>query len=164
MIDHYELTVQDIGSIYFIPASLFYFHDHFVCEEMTASWEPPPFKVVRKKAKLADFSSWMLHAPVVRNRVRELLIPFSGQDLEFLPFYITPRGEELFAMNVLTTDATRPIFKKHPMSQVYARESFGVLAREHGFTGLALADPDANNLRKIIRGESVNVFAGIAGS
>lgn len=161
MIDIYELAVQDIGGIYFIPHSLFYFHDHFVCEPMANSWNPPPFQVVRKRAKPADFSSWMLRAPVVRERVRNILSPYCRDDLEFLPFYTTKQGEVLFAINVLTTDTTRPMFKKDPMSQVYVRHELGVLAREHGFTGLALADPDANNLSKVLKGQDINVFPGL---
>ena len=161
MIDIYELCTKDVGGTYFIPHSLFYFHDHFCCEAMAASWAPPPVQAVRKRAKPVDFLSWMLRAPVVRERVRDILTDFCGEDLEFLPFYITARGEALFAVNVLTTDTRKPVFKKDKNSQVYARHEFGVLACQHGFTGLALADPHANNLRKIVRGQDINVFPGL---
>lgn len=160
-IDSYELATHDVGGIYFIPDNLFFFHDHFVCEPMMTSWQAPPFRPVRKRAKPADFSSWMLAAPVVRERVREILDSVCGDDLEFLPFYTTPRGEELFAMNVLTSDCSRPVFKKARLGPVYVRQQFGVLAVEHEFTGLALADPNANNLGKIVRGQDINVFPGL---
>lgn len=157
----YELNSCDAGGLYFIPDSLYYFQDHFVCEPMAALWEPPPFKAIRKRAKPTDFVSWMLRAPVVRDRVREILRDYVGDDLEFLPFYETMGGEQLFAMNVLTTDASRPIFKNGPASKVYVRHEFGVLAATHKFTGIALADPGANNGRLVVRGESINVFPGL---
>lgn len=157
----YELNFHDAGGLYFIPDSLYYFLDQFVCEPMAAAWEPPAFRVVRKRAKPTDFVSWMLRAPVVRERVRDILTAYVGDDLEFLEFYKTARGEKLFAMNVLTTDASRPIFKNSPKSRVYVRHEFGALAGTHKFTGLALADPHANNLRLIVRGQNINVFPGL---
>jgi hypothetical protein len=161
MTDFYEIWPIDIGRLYFIPDDLSYFIEHFVCKSMSESWSPPPVKVVRRRAKPADFSSWAHSAPIVRERVCPMLIAMSGSDIEILPFYKTVGGEMLFAVNVLTTDNSKPIFKPSPMDAVCVHREFGVLAREKRFTGLALADPFVDNLAKITRRESVNVFPGL---
>lgn len=161
MIDFYELSTYDIGGVYFIPDDIFYFHSHFICKPMADSWTPPAIQVVRKRAKPADFSSWMLGAPIVRERVCNILLANYRDDLELLPFYVTPSGERLFAVNVLTTERTRPVFKIRPTGGVCVREEFGMLARDNKFTGLALANPDANNLRLVVSGQDINAFPGL---
>lgn len=160
-VDAYELSVRDIGRMYFMPDDLYYFHEHFVCKSMADGWSAPRFTVVRKRTRPADFSSWMLNAPVVRENVRIILEPFLGCCVEFLDFYTTDRGERLYAMNVLTTDQSVPLFKTHRNSVVYARHEFGIIARDNKFTGLALADPNANNLKMIVHRQNINVFPGL---
>ena len=65
-------------------------------------------------------------------------------------------------MNVLTLDGRAPIFKKASDSIIFVSDGFGEIAKENQLTGLSLADPDADNGRKIVRGMDVNIFPGLA--
>lgn len=159
--DIYELNLKDTGGIYFMPPDLSYFENHFVCQREIDNWTPPPIREKRGGKRPADFISWMLRAPIVRSRVRSALSSEFPDDLEFLPFYTTRLGEDLFVMNVLNTDRSKSIFKADPYSMIYVRSRFGELAVSHRFTGLALADPSADNVSKILRGQDINMFPGI---
>lgn len=158
----YELCVKDIGGLYFIPPDLVYFDNHFICQPELKKWRAPPVQVKRSQKKPSDFISWMLRAPVVRERIRWLLEDAFAGCVEFLPFYTLRSGETLFVMNVLNLDQEKAIFKKDPYSLVYVRNEFGKLAISHSFTGIALADPQADNTALIMRGKDVNVFPGLS--
>jgi hypothetical protein len=159
----YQLHFKSNGRVYFRVLVPGYYRTHFVCEPMAANWEPPPVEQVRKRLKPADFSLWSSTAPIVRERVCGVLDRLCGADIECLPFCTTIRGEQLFAINVLTTDNTRPLFKTSRSGCVYATQDFAVAARDNAFTGLALADPEAKNTRKLFYGEDINVFPGLPG-
>jgi hypothetical protein len=161
MTRYYEIQSRDIGGLYFRANEAFYFQDHFVCIPMIKSWQVPPISVIRRRQRAADFSSWSLSAPVVTERICDILSDLRVDCVEFLPFYITERDQKLFAINVLTTDPSKLLFKRHPKGLVYVQSKFCGIAVKHQFTGLDLADPDANNLYKIVRGENINACPGL---
>jgi len=77
-----------------------YFQTHFVGEKMSRHWTPPPIRIQGKSKRLRDFVSWMLSAPVVSQRAKEVLEPLIAPDVEILPL-IQLRRKEYYAINVL---------------------------------------------------------------
>jgi len=91
--DHY-LCVQQ--------PDLRYFHDHFTGETMAGRWEPPPYEVLNRSKKVADFTSWQIGSRtlLVSDKARQALLPICEDGVEFLPF-ATIKGINLYAMNVI---------------------------------------------------------------
>lgn len=158
----YELVCMTKGRVFFIPEDLRYFKNHFVCQNMEDNWEIPPVKMVGVSGKAPDFVSWMGCAPVISEKATDLLYPICQDLVEFLPFHQI-REKKYFAVNVLSRDSRKAVFKKSPLSAVFVRDSFGEILRDNGLTGVALADPSDNIGKKIVRGEHVNCFPGVLG-
>ena len=157
---HYELVIRGNKRLCFIPHDLRYFDDHFVCERMKSNWGVPPAKIIRGNSSICDFVLWMLRAPIITERVLAYLRDYCQNDVEFLPFHDV-KETKLFAVNVLTRDSSRMMFKKDINSVVYVNDNFGNLARNHRFSGIELADPTSNISKSIVQGKSVNIFPGL---
>jgi len=158
----YELCPQSKQRLSFIPDDLRYFNDRFIGEPMSEGWTIPTVSTAGTSYKAADFVLWMLCAPVVSLRVREALANICMGLVEFLPFHTISKSP-YFAMNVLSRDTLMPIYKTSPNSVVYVDERFGAIVRNNGLTGLALADPENDIGRRIVRGESLHDFPGLLG-
>ena len=158
----YELVPQSTRRFSFIPDDLRYFKDHFVCEQMSDTWKLPPASAHGRSYKAADFVVWMLSAPVVSKRAKDVIGDLCGELLEFLPFH-SIKGAPYFAINVLNQDTGQPIYKTDPHSVVFVDEQFGTLIRDCKLSGVALADPLKEIGRRIVRGESLHDFPGLVG-
>jgi len=146
----------------FIPHDLRYFHTHFICDSMAETWEMPPAELYAKSYKPGDFVSWMLKAPVISVRAKEALESICKGLVEFLPFH-SIRGKAFFAVNVLCRDPEMPIFKPGLNEVPLVDERFGAVLRDHRLTGIALADPANNIMRRVIHGQSLHDFPGLVG-
>lgn len=78
---------------------LAYFQTHFSGTSMRRDWTAPMVEVCAPKSRAKDFVSWLLSAPVVSSRAREVLEPLIESDVEFLPL-LALRGEQYWAVNV----------------------------------------------------------------
>lgn len=158
----YEIFPESARRFAFIPDDLRYFHNRFVCEPMAHTWEIPPAKPEGKSYKAADFVSWMLCAPVISTRAKHALEGVFAGLVEFLPFHAI-RGDPYFAVNVLNTDPQAPIHKPDPQSVPLVDESVGAIIRDCKLSGVALADPQKDIMRRVVRGESLQDFPGLVG-
>lgn len=156
----YQLVIRGNKRLSLIPHDLRYFNNHFVCQRMASSWKAPPAKILGNSNKLCDFILWMLRAPIVTEKVIEILDRHCKGSVEFLPF-MKIKGSDVYALNILSNDPADMLFKPDPKSVVYANSDFGNLAVRHGFTGIELADPASNILKLVIQGSSTNVFPGL---
>lgn len=82
-----------------IPHDLVYFQTHFIGEPMPEDWTLPPVEISGKSKKLGDFVIWMLTAPVVSEKAKNVLESAFKSELQFLPFH-SIKGKLYFAMNV----------------------------------------------------------------
>jgi hypothetical protein len=158
----YELAPQSKRRFRFLVDDLRYFNAHFTCEPMIDSWELPPVTPHGSSYKAADVVSWMLRAPVVSERAKEALSGICTDLVEFLPFH-SVKKKRYFAVNVLNRDDRQPIYKSDPESVVFVDERFGAVVRDHGLSGVALADPTIDIGRRIVRGQSLHDFPGLVG-
>ncbi len=156
----YELCYYSKKRLSLIPHDLRYFNTHFNCRSLQSEWEVPPVTIYPKSYKVADFVGWMLMAPVVSDRTKQIITSALKVEVEFLPFH-SLKGRPYYAMNVMSLDPTSAIFKKTTGSVVYVSDEFGDMACDAKLTGLVLADPDAENGRMIVRGLDTNVFKGL---
>jgi len=157
---NYELVIRAKKRFNFIPKDLRYFDDHFVCRGMSETWEVPPAVENGKSYPVPDFVLWMLRAPLVSERAKDCLSGLCEADVEFLPFH-KAKGKNIYAMNVLSTDSKRAVFKQTPKSVVLVDERFGAIMRDNRLTGAELADPNDDVDRKVAMGETVNAFPGL---
>jgi hypothetical protein len=87
---------KDLG----VRTEIDYFQTHFIGEKVFYHWTPPPIRIQGKSKGLRDFVSWMLSAPVVSQRAKEVLEPLISPYVEILPL-IQLRGKQYYAINVL---------------------------------------------------------------
>jgi hypothetical protein len=80
-----------------------YWERYFCGRFMPADWQLPPLEILGKSKKLGDYVGWMLQAPIVSDRARNVLEPTVGTDVQFVPFHDL-RGEPFFGMNVLRVE------------------------------------------------------------
>ena len=158
----YELVPQSQRRTSFIPHDLRYFDRHFNRAPMGDAWELPPVSVHGKIYKAADFVVWMLRAPVVSQKAKDALEALLAGSVEFLPFH-SIKGASYFAVNVLSHDDRDPIYKPNAGSVPLVDERVGAVIRDHGLSGVALADPSNNIGRRIVRGESLQDLPGLVG-
>lgn len=172
-----------------VHSDLRYFDGKFDGRRMKGEWAPPPYEVLGRSKKVADFTSWQGSTFLVSNKAREVLAGLSGDDIEFLPFDCI-KGCELFAVNVLRfedfLDAEKtefmpgagipsrvawnaqlpvglpPVFKVLRSPWTYVSKAFAEKAVEHALTGVSLADPSKNRLQQIIRQQPLNEYPGLA--
>jgi hypothetical protein len=85
-----------------IPHDLDYFNKHFVGKRLPKRWTPPPIEISGKSYKPRDFVGWMLSAPVVSERAKEVLLPLVSNFAEFR-FLTEFKGKNYFCMNVYFT-------------------------------------------------------------
>jgi hypothetical protein len=171
------------------PADLRFFNGRFEGAKMAVDWVTPPFGLLYKSKKVADFTSWQIgsQAFLVSRRAMDAIRELCGDDVEFLPF-ATVKRTELFAVNVLrqmsiidwpacSSDAVMfggeyalrsdivnlPALFKDPGTPgtTFASDELGRIAVERGLTGLQLADPRKKLGRMIVRGEPINEFPGL---
>lgn len=170
-------------------ADLRFFDGRFEGAKMAMEWITPPFGLLNKSKKVADFTSWQIGGRtfLVSRRAMEAIGELCGDDVEFLPF-ATVKRTELFAVNVLRQMAIIdwpacsadvgilgggyalrsdidhvPVLFKDPgtPSTTFASDELGRIAVERSFTGLQLADPRKQLGRMIVRGEPINEFPGL---
>jgi len=172
-------------------SDLTYFHSHFVGRPMAESWMSPRFELNRKSGKLKDFVSWELTVPVVSARAKQCLEKVCAGSVEFLPLGVI-KGTDYYAINVLTVldvlDEQRSdadyfngkmvalrkakfralppsiptIFKVPQWSSVYVARPFAEAVVANKLTGAIFADPHVDNFRRIVQGNSINIFPGAA--
>lgn len=158
----YELVIRSRRRPGFIPHDLRYFQTHFVCQPMSADWIVPPAELVGKSYKAPDFVLWIGFAPVVSDLARNVLSPLCEGLVEFLPFHPI-KSKPYFVMNVLNLDPRKSVHRAGPLSAVFVDSEFGALVRDHALSGVELGDPDDDIDRRVARGQTVNVFAGLVG-
>ena len=129
---------------------------------MSDGWCMPPAELLAKSYKAPDFVGWMVTAPVMSLRAKDVLCGLCEGLVEFLPFHPI-KGKLYFALNVLNLDPQKPIYKADPHSAVFVDREFGDLVRDHALSGVELGDPGDDIDRRIGRGQTVNVFAGLIG-
>jgi hypothetical protein len=79
-----------------------YFQNHFVGRSMIVGWQAPEIDARAGRGKrIPDFVSWMLTAPVISPRARQVLEPLIAPHVEILPL-LKLRGSDLWAVNVMT--------------------------------------------------------------
>jgi len=166
-----------------------FFNGRFDGTTMAMDWATPPFAVLNKSKKVADFTSWQIGGRtfLVSKRAKEAIEDLCGGDVEFLPF-ATVKRTELFAVNVLRKVAVidwaassvdagilcggyalssdidhLPALFKDPgtPSTTFASDELGRIAVERRLTGLQLADPRKQLGRMIVRGEPINEYPGL---
>lgn len=83
-----------------IDTDLDYFDDHFVGRPMAEDWRAPAVELRNKSLPAQDFVSWMLAAPVISDRARQVLEPVLGGACEILPL-LSIKRRPYFAVNVV---------------------------------------------------------------
>jgi len=159
---NYELVIRSHRRPSFVPHDLRYFNTHFVCQPMRTDWHIPPAELIGKSYKAPDFVLWMQRAPVISLRAKEVLDGLCVGLVEFLPFH-SIKSKPYFAANVLSLDSQKAIHKTDPQGLVFVNSEFGALLRDHALSGVELADPGDEINRRVARGQTVNVFAGLVG-
>ena len=156
---------------------------------MADGWTQPPFEILNKSKKLADFTSWQIGSRtfLISGHAKNLIQDICRNDVEFLPF-ATIKGVDLFAVNVLKRISvvdwlacsggakitcgpfsirndlsTLPLLFKDTgnPATTFASDALGQIAVEHGLTGLQLADPRKSILKMIVHGQPINEFFGL---
>ena len=185
----WELHVDANPHLCVQQADLRYFNGKFDGRPMKGDWVTPPYEVLGRSKKVADFTSWQIGSSfLVSSEARQVLADLSGEDIEFLPFDRI-KGRELFAVNVLRIedfidvdrtefmpgsgvpthvawktnlpDELPPVFRVSRSPWIYVTRAFAEKAVEAGLTGVSLADPAKNRLKQIIECEPVNEFHGL---
>lgn len=186
----WELHIDADPHLCVQQADLRYFWDKFDGRPMSEGWVTPPYEILGRSKKVADFTSWQIGSRtfLVSSEARGVLADLSGDDIEFLPFDRI-KGRDLFAVNVLRIEdyidtnrsefspgsgcPTRviwkrdlpsklpPLFKVRRSPETYASLAFAEKAAEAGLTGLSLADPAKNRLLQIVRREQINEYQGL---
>jgi hypothetical protein len=187
----YELMPDANRYLCVQPADLRYFHDRFDGRPLAAGWSTPPYEVLNRSKRVADFTSWQIgsKAFLASEKARAVLLELCPVgDLEFLPFDRFKRTD-LYAVNVLRVEdfldwqrtefvpgadiplraswrrdlppALPPLFKVSGGSSSYAAHALGRAAVDHGLTGLRLGDPAKNQIEQLRRREEFNVFPGL---
>ena len=186
----WELHIDADPHLAVQQADLRYFRDKFDGHPMAEHWATPPYEILGRSKKVADFTSWQIGSKtfLVSNEARQVLADLSGGDIEFLPFDRI-KGRELFAVNVLRVedfiDADRtefspgsgvptrvtwkrdlpvalpPLFKVRRSPDTYASIDFAKKAAEACLTGVSLADPAKNRLQQIVRRQTINEYEGL---
>lgn len=95
----WRLAVDSKNALGLIPADLDYFNEYFIGKPMKDQWNPPPFKIAGKSAKLREFVSWMTTAPVISEKAKKALEGLISPCAEILPL-VKLRGKPYFALNV----------------------------------------------------------------
>jgi hypothetical protein len=121
-----------------LRTSLTYFRDHFVGAPMHEQWSAPEVEICGRRKRLRDFVSWMLSAPVISPRAKELLEPLLQSHAEMLPL-LTLREQQFYALNVTTLvdclDEARSTI-------VYSPDEPGRIMNVHAFSFRESAIPD----------------------
>lgn len=90
--------------MYLRPHTLIdYWQENFVGQVMPENWSPPPIIIGGKSKKLGDFVSWMLTAPVISERAKQILEPIFGDSVQFLRFHDINK-RPYYAINVLRVE------------------------------------------------------------
>lgn len=84
-----------------IRTSIDYFDKNFIAKKMLDGWISPAIRIHGKSKRLRDFISWMMPAPVISEKARQVLEPLIIEYCEILPL-IELRGIQYYAINVLT--------------------------------------------------------------
>ena len=190
MLRIWELHVDANPHLCVQQLDLRYFNDKFDGRPMKDGWVTPPYEILGRSKKVADFTSWQIGSTfLVSDKAREVLAGLSGQEIEFLPFDRI-KGRDVFAVNVLRIEdfldvektefmfgagipsrvtwkaqlpaELPPVFKVLSSPWTYVSKAFAEKAAEHALTGVSLADPNKNRLNQVIRQEPINEYLGLA--
>ena len=190
MLRIWELHVDPNPHLCVQQSDLRYFNGKFDGRPMKAGWVTPPYEILGRSKKVADFTSWQIGSTfLVSNKAREVIAGLSGEDIEFLPFDCI-KSCELFAVNVLRIEdfldvektefmpgagipsrvawkgqlpvEVPPVFKVRRSPWTYVSKAFAEKAVEHALTGVSLADPGKDRFQQTIRQEPINEYPGLA--
>ena len=105
------------------PHDLASFRKYFIGKRLPKNWKPPPVEILGKSYKPKDFVGWMLSAPVVSERAKDLLLPLVSDFAEFR-FLLEFKRKRFFCMNVhfvadcLDSTASDILFSPHDSKRI----------------------------------------------
>ena len=79
----YMLNVNSERALSLMPGDLDYFQTHFVGEKLPNTWSFPNIEIDKKSYPVRDFVGWMLSAPIVSEKAKDILYPLISPYVQF---------------------------------------------------------------------------------